>query len=124
MAREAKQNACQEQVASYKFNFGRKRNVLLQRQKSNEDGEGQDVGYGLPVRLTLGGQRRSCLITRSGIESSNFRKQFPYPILLFLCGLVAQRGLKFPPGPGPVAFLIESQRQMQMKRGAVRLAGH
>ena len=46
MAREAEQNARQQQIAGQKFDIGRKRKVFLQREKSDKDGERQDVRYG------------------------------------------------------------------------------
>ena len=46
VAREAEQNARQQQIAGQKFDIGRERNVFLQREKSKKDGERQDVRYG------------------------------------------------------------------------------
>ena len=46
MAREAEQNASQQQIAGQKFDIRRERNVFLQREKSKKDGERQDVRDG------------------------------------------------------------------------------
>jgi hypothetical protein len=46
VARESKQNARQQHIASYEFDIRRKGDVFLEREKSDEDREWQDVRYG------------------------------------------------------------------------------